>query len=217
MKFKIDEHLPDELAADLRAAGHDTDTVHDEGLTGSPDSAVMARALSEGGAVLTMDKGIAGVRAYPPAQHVGLILLRPRTTRRLPMLAFVRRYLPTLLASPLAGHLYVVTETGIRVLSELTAAAGQHAKGVSPHWGAKPIRFGGIGSRGLSPCLPSVAPPGLQRRTDHGGPARSIEDRPSGLPTTGLHFARFGYAGLLSSFGGLSFRACSASSMAFSS
>ena len=32
MKFKIDEDLPAEVTADLRAAGHDADTVFDEGL-----------------------------------------------------------------------------------------------------------------------------------------------------------------------------------------
>lgn len=115
MKFKIDENLPAELADDLRAAGHYADTVHDQGLAGSTDSVVMARVQAEGRAILTMDKGIADIRASPPDQYAGLILLRPRTTGRVATLAFVRRYLPTLFGSPLAGHLYVVTETGIRV------------------------------------------------------------------------------------------------------
>jgi predicted nuclease of predicted toxin-antitoxin system len=115
MKFKIDENLPGDVVNDVRAAGHDADTVHDEGLAGSPDSVVMASVQAEGRAILTLDKGIADVRVYPPSQYAGLILLRPRTTGRLATLAFVRRHLPTLLQSPLAGHLYVVTETGIRV------------------------------------------------------------------------------------------------------
>ncbi len=115
MKFKVDENLPGEIVADLRTAGHDADSVYDEGLAGAPDAAVMARVQAEGRAILTLDKGIADIRAYPPALYSGLILLRPRTTGRLATLTFVRKHLPTLLASPLAGHLYIVTETSIRV------------------------------------------------------------------------------------------------------
>lgn len=115
MKFKVDEKLPTEIVADLRAAGHDADSVFDEGLAGAPDAAVMACVQAEGRAILTMDKGIADVRVYPPAMYGGLILLRPRTTGRLATLALVRKHLATLLNSPLAGHLYIVTETSIRV------------------------------------------------------------------------------------------------------
>ena len=35
MKFKLDENLPIELAADLRISGYDVDTVIDEGLRGA--------------------------------------------------------------------------------------------------------------------------------------------------------------------------------------
>jgi Domain of unknown function (DUF5615) len=115
MRFKVDENLPGDLVTDLRAAGHEADTVHDEGLAGAADSVVMARVQAEGRAILTPDKGIADVRAYPPALYAGLILFRPRTTGRLATLALVRRHLPTLLQSSLAGHLYIVSESGIRV------------------------------------------------------------------------------------------------------
>ena len=85
MKFKVDENLPGEIVADLRAAGHDADTVFDEGLAGASDAAVMARVQAESRAILTMDKGIADIRTYPPALYSGLILLRPRTTAGWPL------------------------------------------------------------------------------------------------------------------------------------
>ena len=75
----------------------------------------MACVQAEGRAILTLDKGIADIRKYPPGNYAGLILLRPRTNGRAAILAFVRRYLATLLQLPLSGHLYIVTETGIRV------------------------------------------------------------------------------------------------------
>ena len=49
MKFKIDENLPSELVADLRAGGHDADTVTDHGLARASDAAIMARVQTERG------------------------------------------------------------------------------------------------------------------------------------------------------------------------
>jgi predicted nuclease of predicted toxin-antitoxin system len=115
MKFKVDENLPVELLADLRAAGHDALTVPEEGTTGSPDSTVMKRVQAERRVLLTMDKGIANARAYPPDRYAGIVLFRPSTSGRGAVLAFVRRQLPALLQADLAGHLLVVSERGIRI------------------------------------------------------------------------------------------------------
>ncbi|MFO0969697.1 MAG: DUF5615 family PIN-like protein [Gemmataceae bacterium] len=115
MKFKIDENLPADIAADLKAAGHDADTVSAEGLTGAIDSVILAHVQTEERTLLTMDKGIADVRAYPPDQYAGIVLFRPRTTGYQATLSFVRQHLPTLLQATLAGHLFVVSESGIRV------------------------------------------------------------------------------------------------------
>ncbi len=114
MKFKIDENLPREIADDLRAAGHDADTVTDQGLTGAIDATIMARVQAEGRALLTLDKGIADIRRYPPDQYAGIILFRPSVVGRNAALVFVRQHLPALLQSNLTGHLFVISDTGIR-------------------------------------------------------------------------------------------------------
>lgn len=114
MKFKVDENLPAELAADIKAAGHDAATVFDQGMIGDVDSAIMSHVQSEGRVILTMDKGIADVRAYPPAQYPGIVLFRPGNMGRSQTLAFVRQHLPALLQSALSGHLFVVSDSGIR-------------------------------------------------------------------------------------------------------
>ncbi|MGO9262748.1 MAG: DUF5615 family PIN-like protein [Bryobacteraceae bacterium] len=44
MKFKLDENLPIDLVTDLRALGHDADTVVDEGLGGAAHPSVGLRA-----------------------------------------------------------------------------------------------------------------------------------------------------------------------------
>jgi predicted nuclease of predicted toxin-antitoxin system len=113
MKFKLDENLPIELLTDLHGLDHDADTVQQEGLSGSPDPPILERVQDR--VFLTMDKGIADVRAYPPKQYPGLILFRPRTSGRQAVLDFVRQHLPVLLRADLAGHLLVVTERGIRI------------------------------------------------------------------------------------------------------
>ena len=115
MKFKVDENLPAELKSDLVAAGHDAELIVDEGLTGAPDPQVMQFTRQENRVLLTMDKGIADVRAYPPDQFAGIILFRPKSQGRGATLAFVRRHLPALLAADLKGHLLVVADSGIRI------------------------------------------------------------------------------------------------------
>jgi predicted nuclease of predicted toxin-antitoxin system len=48
MKFKLDENLPASSSAILANAGHDVDTVADEGLIGAPDQDVVAVATGAG-------------------------------------------------------------------------------------------------------------------------------------------------------------------------
>lgn len=115
MKFKVDENLPAELAIELTAAGHDAQTVFDEGLAGSPDPALVDAAHREHRILLTMDKGLADVRAYPPQQYDGIVLFRPKTQGRRETLEFIRRHLSALFVANVSGHLLVVTDSGIRI------------------------------------------------------------------------------------------------------
>lgn len=115
MKFKIDENLPSELALDLRAAGHDAETVPEEALAGFLDPPILEKARSEGRILVTMDKGIADVRVYPPGRFAGIVLLRARTSGGGAVLSFARRHLPAVLQHDLARRLCVVSERGIRI------------------------------------------------------------------------------------------------------
>ena len=117
MKFKLDENLPLELLQDLRQRGHQADHVIDEGLRGVCDEELMAKVKHDGRVLLTMDKGIADVRTYPPSQYAGLVLFRSRATGKRAALEFVRRSLPDVLAAELNGRLLVVSEAGIRLRS----------------------------------------------------------------------------------------------------
>jgi predicted nuclease of predicted toxin-antitoxin system len=115
MKFKIDENLPSELKDDLTSAGQNAETVHDEAMTGAVDALLIEAARQEQRVLLTMDKGIADVRAYPPENYAGIVLFRPKSQGRQATLEFVRSHLPSILGSKLSGHLIVISDSGIRI------------------------------------------------------------------------------------------------------
>lgn len=76
MKFKLDENLPVSSSAILASAGHDVDTVAAEGLVGAPDQDVVAAATAVGRILISLDRGLGDIRAYPPGTHAGIVVLR---------------------------------------------------------------------------------------------------------------------------------------------
>jgi predicted nuclease of predicted toxin-antitoxin system len=115
MKFKLDEHLPAEIADDLRQAGHDAMTVVEEGLSCSSDETLMQIVQAESRVMLTMDKGIANVVAFPPSSFAGIVLFRPHQSGRGAVLQFVRQQMPVVLPLIAPGSLIVVSDRGVRV------------------------------------------------------------------------------------------------------
>lgn len=77
MKVKLDENVPRSAERALVAAGHDVDTVADEDLAGAPDPRVVAAAATTGRLLITLDRGLGDIRAYPPGSHAGILVLRP--------------------------------------------------------------------------------------------------------------------------------------------
>ena len=115
MKFKLDENMPAELAHHLRADGYDAYTVAEQELIDAVDPLLLSRVKAEGRAFLTMDKGIADVRKYPPRDFAGLIVFRTMLTGRSAVLQFALTSLRQILQAPIEGKLFVVTDGGIRV------------------------------------------------------------------------------------------------------
>jgi predicted nuclease of predicted toxin-antitoxin system len=115
LRIKLDENLP-VLAADvLRQMGHDVDTVNDERLSGADDPRVIAAVTADDRALLTLDKGLADVRAYPPANHAGILLLRPKTSGPNTVMQFVKDHLGSLANIDPRGRLIVISEAGMRL------------------------------------------------------------------------------------------------------
>jgi predicted nuclease of predicted toxin-antitoxin system len=76
VKFKLDENLPVSSAAILTSAGHDVDTVAQEGLTGGADRDVVAAATGAGRILISLDRGLGDIRSYAPGSHSGIVVLR---------------------------------------------------------------------------------------------------------------------------------------------
>jgi predicted nuclease of predicted toxin-antitoxin system len=75
-RYLVDEDLPRSLAASLRAQGYEATDVRDEGLRGQPDARIFAFAQQHGFVVLTADVEFANELVYPPAAHLGVVLVR---------------------------------------------------------------------------------------------------------------------------------------------
>ncbi|HYM10886.1 MAG TPA: DUF5615 family PIN-like protein [Bryobacterales bacterium] len=79
-----------------------------------PDGHLLGVAQQESRILLTLDKGIADVRMFPPTAFPGIVLFRPNAMGRGEVLKFVRRHLQDVLQLELKGRLVVVTAGGLR-------------------------------------------------------------------------------------------------------
>ena len=85
-----------------------------EDMAGVADRHLLEATRHEGRILLTLDKGIANVRMFPPTAFPGIVLFRPNSMGRGEVLQFVRRHLHDVLQLELKGRLVVVTAGGIR-------------------------------------------------------------------------------------------------------
>jgi len=77
VKVKLDENIPRSAVTALAQAGHEADTVLEEGLAGASDEQVVHAASAERRLLITLDRGIGDIRTYPPGTHAGVLVLRP--------------------------------------------------------------------------------------------------------------------------------------------
>lgn len=76
MKLKLDENLPEELAAAVAALGHDADNVRLEGFAGHDDGRIWQAAQDSGRFLITQDLDFSDIRKFAPGKHCGLMLVR---------------------------------------------------------------------------------------------------------------------------------------------
>lgn len=115
MKFKIDENLPIEVAQLLREAGHDVFSVHDQGLVGTKDQVLAEVCQAERRALVTLDTHFTDIRAYPPENFSGLVVLRLARQDKLLVLHVMRRVRKLFATETLEGKLWIVGEDSVRL------------------------------------------------------------------------------------------------------
>ena len=115
MRAKLDENLPLEAAELLRGAGWECDTVYDEGLAGADDPDVAAACRAGARVLFTVDLDFADIRAYPPGEYVGIVVLRPTEPSRRQVLALLARVLHVLSAEWAEHRLWIAEPARVRV------------------------------------------------------------------------------------------------------
>ncbi len=115
MKFKIDENLPVDIKPMLEEAGHDASTVLDQYLGGRADSVIASVCQREARVLMTLDLDFANIRAYPPEQYSGLVVLRLKHQDTPHVLSIMRRLLNLFTTEPLEGRLWIVEEERTRI------------------------------------------------------------------------------------------------------
>jgi len=118
VRFKIDENLPVELASLLTRAGHHATTVVAEQLQGKADSTTVGVCVREKRVLVTLDLDFADIRAYPPDQYPGLIVLRVHQQDKEHLIRTFEHAIPVLGQERIEGRLWIVEERRIRIRGE---------------------------------------------------------------------------------------------------
>ena len=115
MRFKTDENLPLQAAERLRTAGYDALSVLEQAMGGEADRTLAAICQQEARILLTLDLDFADIRAYPPAEYPGLVVLRLSRQDKASVLAMLERLLTAFEQETPERRLWVVEEQRIRV------------------------------------------------------------------------------------------------------
>jgi predicted nuclease of predicted toxin-antitoxin system len=112
MRIKLDENLPIELVAELRALGHAVDDVS-EGLSGRPDEEIFDAVHAEQRILITQDVRFA--RMFMAGPHAGFVLIRVKGAGRRILIARVRNLFEREDVESWSGCFVVLSDAKIRV------------------------------------------------------------------------------------------------------
>lgn len=115
LAFKVDENLPEDVVVAFLDAGYEASTATSQGLAGVEDARLSEVVRQEGRILVTLDVDFGDIRAYPPAQYRGIIVLRMTRQDKPRILAAIRRILPLLATEAVTGRLRVVEEHAARI------------------------------------------------------------------------------------------------------
>ncbi|HUP59646.1 MAG TPA: DUF5615 family PIN-like protein [Thermoanaerobaculia bacterium] len=115
MRILLDENLPADLIAVLRALGHDVEHVYTKSLSGRPDPDVRALAEAEDRMLVTQDIRFADARAFTPGAHAGFVLVRLKQEGLRAVITKLRAVFETEDVDSWRGCFVVIGESKVRV------------------------------------------------------------------------------------------------------
>lgn len=86
MRIKLDENLPQGLAARLTDLGHDVHTSQQENLVGCTDEQLWAATQKETRFLITQDMDFSDARRFAPDSHHGILLVRLYSPSRISLM-----------------------------------------------------------------------------------------------------------------------------------
>ena len=114
MRGKLDENIPTGAVAIVESVGWQCDTVYDEYLNGAVDPRVAEVCRVDNLVLFTIDLDFANIRAYPPADYEGIVVLRPVEPDRERILRLFEMAMPVLSVGWVPHRLWIVEPTRIR-------------------------------------------------------------------------------------------------------
>ena len=116
MKIKIDENLPEQLAAVLINLGHDTHTLREEGLAGRSDREVWQAVQNESRFLITQDLDFSDQRQFAAGSHHGILLIRLGSPNQHDLIRRVGQLFQNENVAEWYGCFIVASERKLRVL-----------------------------------------------------------------------------------------------------
>lgn len=115
LRFKVDENLPTEVAMLLRDAGYDAVTVVDQKMGGRDDLVIAEICQDEQRIIVSLDLDFSDIRSYSPIDFAGIIVFRMVKQNKSRIVASAKRVIPLLGSEEIAGKLWVVDESRVRI------------------------------------------------------------------------------------------------------
>jgi predicted nuclease of predicted toxin-antitoxin system len=116
VKFKLDENLGTSAISAFEDAGHDTSSIHRQGMEGSNDETVFRTCSVELRTLVTLDLDFSNPLTHDPRDTSGVAVLRlSRNPSPTELLAAIQVLLVALEHRPITGELWVVGKDRVRI------------------------------------------------------------------------------------------------------
>ncbi len=116
MRFKLDENFGTRTQNLFRTAGHDVETVKEEGLQGCSDNQLYQKCCEENRCLVSLDLDFTDVTRFPPYKTAGIVVIRIPKNPSLALLEkLIRQFLKSLSKMSVEKSLWIVEPGRIRI------------------------------------------------------------------------------------------------------